>query len=70
MNVPLLGQIPLITRIREAGDFGVPSALNENIIEGKIFKELAQNVIECIKNLSAISSKENVDLEAIKSAYR
>lgn len=70
MNVPLLGQIPLITRIREAGDFGVPSALNENTIEGKIFKELAQNVIECIKNLSAISSKETDDLEAIKSAYR
>jgi len=70
MNVPLLGQIPLITRIREAGDFVVPSALNENTIEGKIFKELAQNVIECIKNLSTISSKENVDLEAIKSAYK
>lgn len=70
MNVPLLAQIPLITRIREAGDVGAPAALNENTIEGKIFKELAQNVIECIKNLSAISSKENVDLEAIKSAYR
>ena len=70
MNVPFLAQIPLITRIREAGDVGAPAALNENTIEGKIFKELAQNVIECIKNLSAISSKENVDLEAIKSAYR
>ena len=62
MNVPLLGQIPLITRIREAGDVGVPAALNENTIEGKIFKELAQNVIECIKNLSAASSKEKVEV--------
>ena len=62
MNVPLLGQIPLITRIREAGDFGAPAALNENTIEGKIFKELAQNVIECIKNLSAVSSKEKVEV--------
>ncbi len=62
MNVPLLGQIPLITRIREAGDFGVPSALNENTIEGKIFKELAQNVIECVKNLIADSSKEKVEV--------
>ena len=62
MNVPLLGQIPLITRIREAGDFGAPAALNENTIEGKIFKELAQNVIECIKSLSAVSSKEKVEV--------
>jgi len=62
MNVPLLGQIPLITRIREAGDVGVPAALNENTIEGKIFKELAQNVIECIKKLSAASSKEKVEV--------
>jgi len=62
MNVPLLGQIPLITRIREAGDVGVPAALNENTIEGKIFKEIAQNVIECIKNLSVASSKEKVDV--------
>ncbi|MCO5949346.1 Mrp/NBP35 family ATP-binding protein [Mucilaginibacter flavidus] len=62
MNVPLLGQIPLITRIREAGDVGIPAALNENTIEGKMFKDLAQNVIECVKNLSAASSKEKVEV--------
>jgi ATP-binding protein involved in chromosome partitioning len=50
MNVPLLGQIPLITRIREAGDIGAPAALNENTIEGTIFKELALKVMECIKD--------------------
>ena len=62
MNVPLLGQIPLITRIRESGDVGAPAALNENTIEGKIFKDLARNVIECVKNLSAPSSKEKVEV--------
>ncbi len=50
MNVPLLGQIPLITRIREAGDLGAPAALNENTIEGVIFKELALKVMECVKD--------------------
>lgn len=50
MNVPLLGQIPLITRIREAGDSGAPAALNENTIEGKIFKDLALRVMECVKD--------------------
>ena len=63
MNVPLLGQIPLITKIREAGDIGAPAALNENTIEGKIFKDIAKNVIECVKNLSAISSKEKVEFD-------
>jgi ATP-binding protein involved in chromosome partitioning len=50
MNVPLLGQIPLITRIREAGDSGAPAALNEDTIEGKIFKDLAIRVMECVKD--------------------
>ncbi|MFT7157532.1 MAG: ATP-binding protein involved in chromosome partitioning [Parvicella sp.] len=61
MNVPLLGQIPLITKIREAGDNGEPAALNENTIEGKIFKALAKNVIECVKKQSALSPKEKVE---------
>jgi ATP-binding protein involved in chromosome partitioning len=50
MNVPLLGQIPLIRRIREAGDIGAPAALNENTIEGKIFKDLAVKVMDCVKD--------------------
>jgi ATP-binding protein involved in chromosome partitioning len=58
MNVPLLGQIPLITRIREGGDNGLPAALNEDTIEDKIFKDLANNVIECVNKLGAISLKE------------
>lgn len=53
MNVPLLGQIPLITRIREAGDIGAPAALNENTIEGKIFKDLAIRVMESVKDIKA-----------------
>ena len=62
MNFPLLCQIPLITRIREAGDVGAPAALNENTIEGKIFKDLARYVIECVKKLSSVSSKEKVEV--------
>jgi len=62
MNVPLLGQIPLITKIREGGDAGLPAALNENTIEGKIFKDLAKNVMGCIKNLGVAPLKEKVEL--------
>jgi ATP-binding protein involved in chromosome partitioning len=62
MNVPLLGQIPLITRIREGGDNGSPAALNEDTIEGKIFKALANNAIECVKKLGDIPLKEKVEV--------
>jgi ATP-binding protein involved in chromosome partitioning len=61
MNVPLLGQIPLITRIREAGDIGAPAALNEYTIEGKVFKALAKNIIECVEKTGAISPNEKVE---------
>jgi ATP-binding protein involved in chromosome partitioning len=62
MDVPLLVQIPLITKIREAGDIGVPAALNINTIEGKIFKDLANNVIECVKKVDGTSLKEKVEV--------
>ena len=54
MNVLLLGQIPLITRIREAGDIGAPAALNENTIEGKIFKDIALRVMECVSDIKTV----------------
>ena len=46
MNVPLLGQIPIVQSICEGGDNGAPIALNENTITGRAFEELAANVVE------------------------
>lgn len=46
MNVPLLGQIPIVQSICEGGDNGAPVALNENTITGRAFEELAANVVE------------------------
>ncbi len=40
-NVPLLGQIPLIQGIREAGDFGKPAVMNDDLT-AQAFKDLAQ----------------------------
>ncbi len=42
MNIDLLGQIPLVQGIREDGDSGRPSALDENHPAGKPFEELAR----------------------------
>lgn len=45
MNIPLLGQIPIVQSIREGGDNGEPVALNEDSITGQAFAQLARNVV-------------------------
>jgi len=49
MEIPLLGQIPLVQGIRESGDNGSPIALDKNSSEGAAFIELAKNVAEKIE---------------------
>jgi ATP-binding protein involved in chromosome partitioning len=45
MNIPLLGQIPIVQSLCESGDSGIPSALDEKSLIGSAFKDLARNVI-------------------------
>jgi len=49
LNVPLLGQIPLVQSIRECGDAGRPIAFDDNSIISLSFKELAQRVVERVE---------------------
>lgn len=49
LNVPLLGQIPLVQSICESGDAGAPAALNPDTIMGAAFRRLAANVVERIE---------------------
>lgn len=49
LNVPLLGQIPLVQSIREGGDAGRPVAFNENSIMSLAFLDLANHVVEQVK---------------------
>ncbi len=46
MNVPLLGQIPIVQSICESGDEGEPAAVNEESIIGQAFADLAHRVVE------------------------
>lgn len=48
MNVPLLGQIPLVQSIREGSDSGEPVALTDSIT-GNAFMELASEVIRKVE---------------------
>lgn len=45
MNVPLLGQIPIVQSICESGDSGEPVALDEKTITGKAFLALAASAV-------------------------
>lgn len=45
MNVPLLGQIPLVQSICESSDKGTPVALDEQTITGRAFLQLAAAVV-------------------------
>lgn len=44
----LLGQIPIVQSIREAGDAGKPAALNSDSITGMAFLDLADKVVESV----------------------
>jgi len=46
LDVRVLGQIPLVQSIREAGDVGRPVALQESGILEEAFKELTKNTVE------------------------
>lgn len=58
-NIPLLGQIPIVQSIREGGDSGNPSVINEDSIVGKAFLEMA-------KQLDKQVAKRNANLEPTK----
>ena len=46
MGVRLLGEIPIVQSIREAGDVGRPAALQEGTSIMKAFDDLTKNVVE------------------------
>jgi len=50
LDLPLLGQVPIVQGIREGGDSGNPIACDEQSIIGKVFAEIAANVIKEVEN--------------------
>jgi ATP-binding protein involved in chromosome partitioning len=60
LNVPLLGQIPLVQSIREGGDLGYPTVLQETTPSALAFKELAQKVAQQVAIINAQKAVETV----------
>ena len=48
-NMPLLGEIPLVQSVREAGDAGRPAVLQENTPQAMAFKAFAENVVQQVE---------------------
>jgi ATP-binding protein involved in chromosome partitioning len=46
LQVPFLGQVPLVQSIREAGDYGRPAALQTASIIEKVFEDITRNVVQ------------------------
>ena len=50
LNVPLLGEIPLVQSIREAGDYGRPAAMQTGTALEAAFEEVTRNVVQQVVN--------------------
>ncbi len=46
LQVPFLGEVPLVQGIREAGDYGRPAALQTASVIEKIFEDITRNVVQ------------------------
>jgi ATP-binding protein involved in chromosome partitioning len=46
LQVPFLGEVPLVQSIREAGDYGRPAALQTASVIERVFEEITRNVIQ------------------------
>jgi len=49
LNIPFIGEIPIVQSIREAGDAGRPAVLQENTPQSKAFNDLVEKVRESVE---------------------
>jgi len=62
LQVPFLGEVPLVQSIREAGDYGRPAALQTASVIESVFEEITRNVVQ-----ETVNRNENLPpTEAIK----
>ena len=62
LNVPFLGEVPIVQSIREAGDYGRPAAMQSGSVIETVFEEITRNVVQ-----EVVSRNENLPAtEAVK----
>jgi ATP-binding protein involved in chromosome partitioning len=50
LEVPFLGEVPIVQSIREAGDYGRPAAMQTGTILETVFEEITRNVVQQVVN--------------------
>lgn len=71
MQVPLLGQIPLVQSICESGDEGEPAAVKDNTITSLAFKSLAEAVVrETEKRNQELPATQIVEMKKWSFSWR
>jgi ATP-binding protein involved in chromosome partitioning len=62
LEVPFLGEVPIVQSIREAGDYGRPAAMQTGSLIETVFEEITRNVVR-----EVVSRNENLPAtEAVK----
>jgi ATP-binding protein involved in chromosome partitioning len=62
LQVPFLGEVPIVQSIREAGDYGRPAAMQAGSVIETVFEEITRNVVQ-----EVVSRNENLPpTEAVK----
>nr|WP_314897921.1 Mrp/NBP35 family ATP-binding protein [uncultured Flavobacterium sp.] len=63
LDVPFLGEVPIVQSIREAGDYGRPAALQTGSIIETVFEEITRNVVrEVVSRNESLPATEAVKI--------
>jgi len=63
LQVPFLGEVPIVQSIREAGDYGRPAALQTGSVIETVFEEITRNVVqETVKRNETLAPTEAIKI--------
>ncbi|MFV8343378.1 P-loop NTPase [Flavobacterium sp. XS2P39] len=63
LDVPFLGEVPIVQSIREAGDYGRPAAMQTGSIIETVFEEITRNVVrEVVSRNESLPATEAVKI--------
>ncbi len=63
LQVPFLGEVPLVQSIREAGDYGRPAAMQTGSVIETVFEEITRNVVrEVVKRNENLPATEAIKI--------
>jgi ATP-binding protein involved in chromosome partitioning len=66
LNVPFLGEVPIVQSIREAGDYGRPAALQTDSIIGTVFENITRNVVqETVNRNESLPATEAIKIKTM-----